>query len=314
MYGKASESVEYYKATEHSNHGLNHRYEKFAKIAIILVYNHVPALEAINCILKNVNKLIIIDNASSIEVREIVKHICSTHKNCLFVQNEDNLGISRAINNAVRLAESLNAHFIFFFDHDVFISDFLFEEYAQAWRQLSVSFNRLGIVVPIVTDDKKLFDRSIFSRNKYSHVDSPINSGIMTTVEVFKEVGGYNESIFTELADFDFTSKVKGKNYKIMRINRVLILQTFENKLLKVNGLTVLLDNLIRVRSIIRVGICNSNIFRTKLSVYTNKRWNELDFTTRMLSKKSLRNRIVLGVVRALNNIERLLTNLFLSK
>ncbi|OWP54424.1 MAG: hypothetical protein B2I18_03905 [Cuniculiplasma sp. C_DKE] len=248
----------------------------------------------------------IVDNNSNEKVVSSIKNYSELHNNVYLVQNGYNLGISRAYNLAAQKAEELQSDIMIFFDHDVVLEDKLFEEYRIAWNYLNRQDKNLGIIAPIVTDDVKLVGKSMFNRDKYSTIISPISSGILTPVKIFNLVGGYDPDLFVEFADYYYAYKVRKAEKNIYRINKVLILQVFEVKLKNKGFLISQADYIIRLRSIVRLGLNNSNIFRTTLSVYNSRRKIELERASVNLERKHPDTRRFLRVVRLLNKLEEL--------
>lgn len=285
-------------------------YDHCVKTAILVVYNHIPNFETLNVICDNVQNLLIVDNNSNECILTEIKSYVESHKNASLIESKLNLGISKAYNLAFEKCTKLHSDIIIFFDHDIILDDTLFQEYRKAWDYLFRIDKNLGIIVPIVTDDTNLIGKSMFNQNHYNKILSPINSGILTTVEVFNLVGGYDPDLFVEFADYYYAYKVRKAGRNIYRINKVLILQEFEVKLQQKNLLTTLADELIRLRSIVRLGLNNSNIFRTTLSVYNPRRNEELHRALHNLKEKHPDTKRFLIIVNLLNKIEEFAINI----
>lgn len=279
-------------------------FDDHKKLAVILTYNHTPDLNSVLIVLNNVDKVLIIDNNSLSSYLEPLINFCTIHPKCSLIRFKENLGISAAYNRAVEIAAAEEYYFLFFFDHDAIISENLFVSYRKAWDDFHKSNDEIGIIVPTVTDDPHLFNRHLFFLPQYSFIESPINSGIMTTVSIFLSVGGYNSDFFMELADYEFSRRIREFGLKIIRINDLLILQTFEEKIQTTNYIISFFDFIIRFRSIVRLGICNSNIYRTRLSIYNSIRKKELRKSSAKISKLSSKHRMIIAMVTFLNYIE----------
>lgn len=285
-------------------------YNSAKKYAIMLTYNHIPDTQTLSYITESVDMLLLVDNNSRNDVQREIKRICNNMKKCTLICNSVNLGISKAYNVAAEIAQRDGAEFIIFFDHDAVISSNLFDEYSRAAMTLCDRLYPIGIIVPIVSDDKELLNKKIFARKEYTIVSYPINSGMLVSMKTFKEIGGYEELFFVELADFYFSARVRKNGYKIVRINKVLIVQEFEKKLDHTDILTAFFDRVIRLRSIVRVGISNSNIFRTRLSLYSKNREQELSASLNIAQLKLPTDRKFLTIVKFLNFIEKIITDL----
>ena len=115
-------------------------------------------------------------------------------------------------------------------------------------------------------------NRTLGLRRLYGELRTTMTSGILTNMSVFDAVGGFDERLFVEAADLDFTSRVAQAGYRVCIVNRVLIVQQFGLSPDPTLAPVRFGDRLIRFRSLVRVGIGNSNEFRTKLFYYPNHR------------------------------------------
>jgi hypothetical protein len=243
----------------------------------MLVYNHIPSFAALESSLGHVDYVVLIDNASRPDVRAALRQFCSRYPTqCILIQNESNLGISKAYNQAVARLVSQGIYWVYFADHDAYFEEPFFIETRKAWRTLEGRGVAVGMVVPIVTDDPALFNTTLGFRRPYSSVASAITSGILTNVDVFAKLGGFDETFFVEAADFDLTNRVRHAGYRICLVNRALILQQFEQTPDPDLTSARIAAPFVRFRSLVRVGIGNANIFRTSLSYYSEARRADL--------------------------------------
>ncbi len=272
--------------------------------AVIVVYNHIPNNTTLESIIKNVDYLIIVDNNSELKTRRQLEIFSNVHSNKVILQiNNTNLGVSRAYNIAVKISIKLGVYWLYFFDHDALLFDEYFLQVNQAWEKLKNE--RIGVVVPIVADSISVVKRYSTSGKLYSMIKTAITSGIMTNIDIFNHVGGFDEDFFVEGADYAFLDRVVSAGYIILRINRVLILQEFESKLNERRLVTMFFDRLISIRSTIRLSIGNSNNFRGTLSVYNNTRSKELKLSYRKLYLKNKKNLVFLLIASLMSYLEK---------
>ncbi len=250
------------------------RENRAGKVAVcMVVYNHLPDFTALETALRHADKVVLIDNGSSSEIRaELDRFVSRFPDRILLLENGSNLGLSKAYNRALAELKKHEVHWLYFLDHDASFGDRLFEQTRAAWTELESRGYRVGVVVPIATDDPRLMNSTLGLRRKYGDVRTTMTSGILTNMTVFEAVGGFDERLFVEAADLDFTSRVAQADYKVCIVNRVLIVQQFGLSPAPIRMPVRLGDRLIRLRSLVRVGIGNSNEYRTKLFYYPDHR------------------------------------------
>lgn len=195
---------------------------------LMVIHNHTPDWESLKCALRQVDVVALIDNHSDAAVIVSLREFKRTHEaRCVLVENGENLGISRAYNNAVRQLQQQGVYWLHFVDHDAVFDESLFAEARALWNALEASGAHVGMVVPIVSDDPLSFKKPLGAREKYSMVRSAITSGIMTNIDIFNGLHGFDETFFVDGADIDLTLRLIRSGYSIFRINRVLIFQGF---------------------------------------------------------------------------------------
>jgi len=244
------------------------------KVAVCMViYNHLPDFTALETALRHADWVVLIDNGSFPDIRnELARFVARFPDRILLLENGSNLGLSRAYNQALTELKKHDVHWLYFLDHDATFGDRLFEETRNSWAELERRGLRVGVVVPIATDDPQLMNSTVGLRREYGDLRTTMTSGILTNMTVFDAVGGFDERLFVEAADLDFTSRVAQADYKVCIVNRVLIVQQFGLSPDPIRMPVRLGDRLIRLRSLVRVGIGNSNEYRTKLFYYPDHR------------------------------------------
>lgn len=244
---------------------------------LMAVYNHTPPETTLRAAMAEVDFVYFINNGSDAAVAKRLEELAAVSESRVFViQPAVNLGVSRAYNLAVDEASKLSVEWIFFLDHDASCDATFFEETRHAWLDHSAQGVRVGLVAPIVADDGKLMNRSLGLRRRISLINSAVTSGILTTVEVFQSVGGFDERLFVEGADYELTSRIRRLGWALCRVNKVLIVQDFASPILSRNGAARIGEGLNKIRSFVRVSIGNANFYRKRLSLHNPRRWAEL--------------------------------------
>ena len=270
---------------------------------LMTIYNYRPDVGSIDVALRHVDYVIFIDNSSDSSVSEYVDDLVAQRVDkCVLIRLGRNLGLSRAYNLAIDRAKGLGATMVFLVDHDAILSEDLFIHSNELWSLLTERGVKLGGIVPIVSDDRTLLNRGIGLRRRFFTVSSTITSGLFTSVDVMGAVGGFDEKLFVEGADFELTSRMRLQGWKLYCINKVLIVQDFEKPIVNDRFPTWFGCKLTRFRSIVRVGIGNCNIFRTNLSTYNETRWSELSSTLMKLKESQVG--VMASVIYVLDRLE----------
>ena len=187
---------------------------------ICTCYNHENyVLDALNSVVlqeyQNI-QLIIVDDFSNDDSSKVITSWMENHTNAIFIQNKENLGITKSFNNAYTYAKG---------DYliDLAADDILLPECLKL--QLNVFRNsrhtNLGLVYgnAIVTDDSGEFIRYYFPRNQdgslikkhptgnvYEYIISDVHSLCSVTAmikkETFELLNGYDSNLHYEDLDF----------------------------------------------------------------------------------------------------------------
>lgn len=209
-------------------------YEQNSQIisaVVIVTYNQTPDINRLLMIMNEskVNYLIVADNSDNNFVSDAIEKLVepANFPKVILLRNEGNLGISKALNKAFKISESLMIDFFYILDDDAIISPDLFKTEMKVWLEKEASGVKLGIVCPIVSNDLDSLGAVFLKNEETSEIKFAINSGMLVSRLAIEQTGGYDESYFVEHADIKFSEKISEKSFKIVRINKVLIVQSF---------------------------------------------------------------------------------------
>jgi len=203
---------------------------------ICTCYNHEKyILDALNSVItqeyKNV-QLIIVDDYSRDNSKEIILKWLAQNPDVTFIQNKINLGITKSFNSAYKFANG--DYFIDLAADDILLPKCI---YLQLEAFNNSKYTNLGLVYgnAILVNEKGDFDRYFFPRRKngdlvkkhptgdmYNYIISDIHSlcsvTAMIKTDVFDYLNGYDTSLYYEDLDFwirasrefnfDFTNEV----------------------------------------------------------------------------------------------------------
>lgn len=268
--------------------GIQNTEQSEQKTAIVIVtFNRIPNLENLSSCLNYVDYIFIIDNGSKREVVENLKIFASEHNPRIFLQfNETNLGISRPINVTVKSFERYGIYWFYIFDQDAVVDTSFFLETREVWNHCKKKGKKVGIVVPIVGDQEILFGQNLNLKRHTSTIGSAITSGIFTNLDIFKEIGGFDESFFVYGADIDFTLRIRRKGYEICRINKIYLIQSFGDPRIINDAKSKLFFKLSKINSLLTIRLNMVNSYHSIGYEYSRKRLNVQLDTSRQINRK----------------------------
>ena len=196
-------------------------------VIVIVTYN--PDASFINIIeihSQIASKVIIVDNGSIADNCIHSKAIQSI-PNLEIIYSQINKGIAWALNCGIKLALISNPKWILTFDQDS-----------------KPVFNILNYYNKIITLNRNIglvginfgpHERNIDNLNDLVLIDTltVITSGTLHNVDIFARVGYYNEELFIDSVDFDFTLRVKQCGYRTVRITNITLEHRLGSPLVK---------------------------------------------------------------------------------
>ncbi|MBS1979127.1 MAG: glycosyltransferase [Bacteroidetes bacterium] len=150
--------------------------------------------------------------------------------NILYMHDHRNPGVSTAYNKAARLAKGLNKDWLLLLDQDTEWNQSALSMYLET----AVSHKDVKVFAPSVSDEMGLLSPFRFQWGsgrrlpdwKKELIDlsyySVVNSGLLISVRVFCEAGGYDESIPLDFSDIDFCHRLARAGINAQHIPCVL--------------------------------------------------------------------------------------------
>lgn len=185
----------------------------------IVLYNPdlVRLKENIDEIYNQVKLIVLIDNKSNNIT--YIKNEFSDYSKIIFVNNESNLGIAKALNQIMNICSQKSFSWVLLLDQDSVCPPNIIQEYNKY-----IMIPNAAIITPLVTDRNSGDYINDDNTGTYKFVDKCITSASLTNVQVWKEVGGFDEVMFIDLVDMDYCKRVIIQKYKIVKVNTVILL------------------------------------------------------------------------------------------
>ena len=187
--------------------------------AVVVLYNpDKNYIKNINTYLYHISLLVIVDNSeipdySVYSSLENINHV-------KFVINKENTGISKAINDGIKLAVKEGAEWVLTMDQDSFFENNMIENYLVAFNEISNN-KKVAVIGPV---SEKRSDETI--PTKIKEVTSLITSGSLINTSIFSEVGGYNEKLFIDEVDHEYCYRIKMLGYSVLQVENIFLNHT----------------------------------------------------------------------------------------
>lgn len=170
----------------------------------------------IQAILSQVHKILIIDNAS--KNFEQIKSIAIQYENVMLIHNEKNAGVAKALNQVIEHLGNLDFDWILTLDQDTVCSNNIVDRLTS-----HINFNKIAVVCPKVID-VNYSGENIHAKTGIEYISRAITSGSMINSRICQELGGFDEKMFIDLVDFDYSYRLTRAGHKILRDNDAFIL------------------------------------------------------------------------------------------
>lgn len=195
-------------------------------LAGIISYN--PSLirlrKNIEAIASQVNEIIVIDNASNnqIQVEKQIRELCDIGIIVRLIKNSMNYGLGKALNYVFKYAQEKHFDWVIMLDQDSVIPGNYIDKAARYFKNRDI-----GIICTSYYE-KNLGKTISKEKNEneqlpYIYVHRCITSASIVKVDAYKKTNGFDEEMFVDYVDFDFSMKMRKAGYKILKMNDTMI-------------------------------------------------------------------------------------------
>lgn len=170
-------------------------------------------LQNVEAIKSQVDKVFLLDNGSK-NTSEI-KSLIADGEKISFILNDNNEGIAKALNQLCASSYEEGFDYIVTLDQDSVADENMVEEMRHYIA------DDVGIIAPRVVDDyekEKIEDLPLTEE-----IERPVTSGCLTSLKIWKELGGFDEKMFIDCVDFDFDTRILKAQKRIIRVNRAIL-------------------------------------------------------------------------------------------
>lgn len=189
----------------------------------VVTYN--PQLERLrenlNAIVPQVEKVLVFDNGST-SVDEIVTALETYGSSIELINNGKNAGMAGALNRISKRCLDDGAHYVIMLDQDSVVPEGFVD------ILLEHTGDDIGITAPFIMDrnNVKIMEMDV----EVEQSIMVITSGALINLEVWDQVGGYDENLFVDWVDYDYCDNVILHGYRILKIRKAVLLHEIGKK------------------------------------------------------------------------------------
>jgi rhamnosyltransferase len=183
-------------------------------LAVIVSYNGgLKTLTTINGLIDQVDYIHVVDNASDEYSWDLICQL-SDHR-ITHTRLERNMGIGYALNIGKERANELNCDWLLTMDQDSVADSAMLSVYKDAIR--SDANSSLVCLTPCIVNN------GIPLKAEDSILDFCITSGNLLRLDVLNSVGDYDEDLFIDGVDIDYSLRLREKGFTIHKFGSALL-------------------------------------------------------------------------------------------
>lgn len=165
---------------------------------VVVVYNaDDKVIFNMNKTLQYVGKIVVVDNGSSNGIIDKITEAFSNEQKVTLIENKENAGIAFALNQGLNYADKNGYKLFLSMDHDSYFEGNGIEILLNAMNQHNIES------VGPCWNKKQIFTQEIIEMKKL------ISSGNMTVTEIAVRAGGFDNDMFIDEVDSDFSYRVR---------------------------------------------------------------------------------------------------------
>lgn len=196
-------------------------------ICAIIVTYHPDALfqERVLAISSQVGSVIIVDNDSNHDAKKMLQEI-NQSQTIHIIFNKENLGIAKALNIGISLAEKNGYQFSILFDQDSKPNNDLVINLCKIYS-VHPDTEKIALIGAnynnVLKNSGAISKQRLNSSDEWHEVKRVITSGSLLSLNAYKEIGPFREDFFIDLVDIEYCMRARRCGYIILRSTMVLM-------------------------------------------------------------------------------------------
>lgn len=178
---------------------------------VVLYYPDKEISSNIKTYINDIEKLYVIDNTESKDNKKLLPK----SKKIVYVRNNANLGVARALNMAANFARSDNFKWLLTMDQDSKFKPHQLKALIEYLKNNDSS--NIGLISPW----HNIKSGAVKPKEKVEEVIEVMTSGNIINLEIHEKIGGFKEWLFIDSIDIEYGMNVNKNNYKVIRLNEI---------------------------------------------------------------------------------------------
>jgi rhamnosyltransferase len=202
--------------------------------AVVVSYHPQSNIEGkITELIKQVAQVVIIDNGSNLQERVALTNSKLSSDCVSLILNEENIGQAKALNMGITYAKEHGYSWILTMDQDSLVAPEMIDNMSFIYRQCQEIAPIASICPALASYDgvsppncTELQLRSFSGKKiagEYSFVKIAITSGNLIDINVFDQIGVFNENFFIGYVDQEFSLRLFQSGYKTVQANNAVL-------------------------------------------------------------------------------------------
>ena len=176
-------------------------------IAVLVAYNPDEGFEGrLRDLIPQVYKVLIVNNGNKLALPD------NLIDSLLLINNSENLGVAKALNQGIQLADELGATWVVTLDQDSELVDGFVSRMMAVYEILPIKKSLLGANF-FDSRRGRLRERTTELRPGYVPKKTVITSGMMFPISLFRELGGFREEYFIDSVDHEYCLRARKAGY-----------------------------------------------------------------------------------------------------
>jgi rhamnosyltransferase len=197
-----------------------------ADICAVVVSYHPDGnvLDNLSTLRQQLETIIVVDNGSSNDEVAALRERC-TFLGATLIENDENLGIAKALNQGIEAARGFQSEWVFLFDQDSRVTDEFIDTMMRGFAS-SPFGERLAILNPRYVDFRLGTNLLQHRQLQDGGLEAPTTSGSLTPMHVYDKTGLFAEELFIDGVDYEYGLRVRSMGYFVATYNEAVLLHS----------------------------------------------------------------------------------------
>lgn len=188
--------------------------EKIKIAGIVTLYNPTDDdIKNIKTYIDDIDRLYVIDNTEGNDNKKRLPR----NKKIEYIFNNENLGVSTALNIGAKKAIEEEYKYLLTMDQDTTFKPGVMDKL----KEVIITHDMSNIAIVTPWHNTKLIDEK--PKEKFDDPHDVMTSGNILNLDIYQKIGGFKDWLFIDGIDIEYCMNIHKNGYKILRVNSVEI-------------------------------------------------------------------------------------------